>query len=214
MPAKIEMTGKRFGKLTVLEEFGRSGSQVTWRCICDCGNEHVAKGRDLRCGDVKSCGCLKPTYGEKVTGTRLHRIWKAMKYRCSNKNGQDWYLYGEKGITVCDEWSKNYLAFKKWAESNGYQEDLTIDRINSNKGYCPENCRWATPLVQANNTSRNHVVDWNGESKTIAEWSRVVCIDEKVLWQRFRSGWSAERALTEPINQSKRKNRNGLFYGG
>ena len=135
MPAKIDISGQRFGRLTVVCEAGRKGGKVTRICRCDCGNEHIAKGRDLRCGDVKSCGCIQPNYGKHVIGTRLYSIWKAMRKRCSNPNDSCWRIYGGKGIKVCDEWMNSFDAFKSWSLENGYSDDLSIDRINSCGNY-------------------------------------------------------------------------------
>lgn len=154
MPNKnlIDLTGQRFGRLEVLKYNGNS----RWECKCDCGKIVYPKGGNLRKGYIHSCGCLRKevtgdnhrTHGE--ARTRLYRIWKAMRKRCNNPNDSCYYLYGGRGITVCEEWSQ-YEPFKLWALNNGYSEELSIDRIEPNGNYEPANCRWATAKEQVIN---------------------------------------------------------------
>ena len=145
MPGKaIDLTGQRFGRLTVLERAGTdSRREAVWRCICTCGNEIYVQGHHLRCGNTQSCGCLRvdtaTTHGE--SRSRLYHIWFGMKTRCYNPNTKDFKNYGGRGITVCPEWLYDFPAFQKWAIANGYRDDLTIDRIDNDKGYSPDNCR-------------------------------------------------------------------------
>ena len=206
MGSPLDLTNESFGRLTVISQapnrvMGNGDSRRAWNCTCECGNKIVATTLDLRKGDVRSCGCLKAerdrTFGiiHGDNNTRLHTIWSAMRYRCRKKNAADSQYYFEKGIRVCEEWDRDYLCFKEWALSNGYAENLTIDRIDVNGNYSPENCRWVNMKVQANNRSNSRYITYLGETHTIQEWSEIKNIKYSTLYMRFRAGWSPDRAL-------------------
>lgn len=127
--------------------------------------------------------------------TRLYNIWLNMKQRCSNPKASHYEYYGGKGVSVCEEWKKSFSTFRDWALSNGYEDGLTIDRIESDKDNCPENCRWVTHLKQMSNTTRNVMLTYQGETHSLSEWSRIVGVPYGTLKSRLRYGWSVERML-------------------
>lgn len=175
-----DLTGKKFGYLTVIERAPNhirpSGyKEVMWKCRCDCEKEVVRSAKGLKRYNRCSCGCMKSTVTREqatthgCTNTRLFRIWSGIKTRCDNPNDQHWDDYGGRGVIICDEWKNDFVAFKNWAESNGYSDDLTIDRINVNGNYCPENCRWVNWKVQANNKRTTVKINYHGELYTMSE---------------------------------------------
>lgn len=170
-------------------------------CECDCGKVKKVRIEHLKSGHTKSCGCYQKKQTSKATRThgrepkRLYSIWSNMKTRCYNKNTECYRNYGGRGIKVCDEWKK-FEVFRDWALSNGYSDDLTIDRIDNDGNYDPSNCRWATDDEQRNNTRRNHFLEYQGEKLTIKQWSVIVGISDKTIRDRInRYGWTTEEAL-------------------
>lgn len=210
MGKKLDLSGQQFGRLTVIKEAARhSNGSVRWLCKCTCGNEVIVSRHDLRDGSTQSCGCLQTesrhsskTHGERHT--RLYNIWASMKQRCCSPSQRNYPYYGGRGIAVCEEW-KNFLPFYEWAMANGYRDDLTIDRKNVNGNYEPSNCRWASIDEQRNNTRSNIILKHNGETHTMAEWSKILEISYGALQQRLgKLGWSVEKALTTPVRKAQK----------
>ena len=210
---QLNLTGKRFGKLVVIKTAGKTkNGAYLWQCKCDCGNEIIANVGNLKNGHTKSCGCLrvdrcKTNFTKHgLEHTRLYGIWSDMRLRCYDEKNIAYHRYGGRGITICDEWKNDVKAFYDWATANGYKDSLTIDRIDNDGNYCPENCRWATVKEQASNRRSNILVTHNGKTQTMKKWANEVGTPYKVVWARMQKlGWSAERALTEPVKKGKWK---------
>ena len=131
--------------------------------------------------------------------SRIGSIYHNMKTRCNNPNYDKYQYYGGKGISICDEWERSYDAFEEWAINNGYADGLTLDRIDPNGNYCPENCRWLSRKGQANNRSSNHFLTYDGKTLTIQQWSDETGIPRGCIGQRIAAGWDVCRTLTEPV---------------
>lgn len=186
-----------------------------WECRCDCGNTVIVRSDSLNDGTTRSCGCLQKDWIKQLgahcehkltrdgqSRDRLFNIWYLMKYRCENPKSNAYINYGERGLSVCDEWSDNengYDIFKEWAIKNGYSESSCIDRIDNDKGYSPENCRWVDNYTQANNKRSNRVYTIGDETHTVAEWCRIYDIDKKVVYSRLYRQWDFLKALTTPL---------------
>lgn len=215
----IDLTGKTFGRLFVLERAGKSKEgRIQWLCQCNCPehNKVIVIGKNLTTKHTKSCGCLQKeqtsksrrTHGESKSA--LYRTWKNIKNRCYNSNVESYRLYGgkENPVLVCEEWLNGFEAFYDWSIANGYQEGLTIERVDSNGNYEPNNCKWATAKEQANNTNRNRYITYNGETKTMAQWAEKFGIKPLTLRYRLTNGWPIERALTEKPIKGKNQYNN------
>lgn len=207
------LIGQRFGRLLVLERADNVKGRAYWLCQCDCGAKKAVMGKLLLNGSTQSCGCLmrervaESAHNRAKHGdykTRLYHIWKGMKDRCYLQTVSGYKNYGAKGIKVCDEWQQ-YIPFREWALSHGYTDKLTIDRINNDKDYCPENCRWATTKEQRHNSSQNHFLEYNNEKHTIDEWAEIINTNYHTLWNRIKCGWSVEDALTKPVQKQNKK---------
>lgn len=198
MPKAQNLIGKRYGRLTVVslaEPLITPKGYVIrrWNCICDCGGSSVTATHNLNAGIAKSCGCLcKEKISEKLTKhgkseTRIYSIWKGMRSRCKNEKAIGFKRYGGRGITICDEWdgADGVNNFYKWALENGYNDSLTIDRINNDGNYCPENCRWVSMTTQLNNKSDNAIIVINDKAHTIAEWARIAGVSWKTIKRRY-----------------------------
>lgn len=208
------LIGNTYGRLTVISraESTKRG-QSMWNCKCDCGQTVTVRSDHLKGGVTKSCGCYQKEWARESatahgsTGTRLYGIWLNMRNRCNNPLVGCYSDYGGRGITVCPEWRDSFETFRDWALANGYQDNLTIERKDTNGNYCPENCKWATMVEQQNNRRNSHYLEYNGEAKTIAQWARTTGLAENTIRSRLNYGWSVEKTLTEPVNEKSRNNR-------
>lgn len=166
-----DLTGEKFGELTVSSRTENIGKHAAWNCLCSCGATTVVSATHLISGHTQSCGHLARSH--EMTGTRLYRIWRGMKTRCSVVDETHYPYYGGRGITVCEEWQNSFETFRDWALANGYRDDLSIDRIDVNGNYCPENCRWETAMQQGRNRRNNVFYEISGNAHTVPEWSRI-----------------------------------------
>lgn len=217
----IDLTGQKIGKLTVLKRAPNNKfNQVCWVCTCDCGNTITVIGTRLHNRKTMSCGCLVKEKLRKnnidrgkakgSSKTRLYRIYKGMKGRIFNPNNKSFPNYGGRGITICDEWLNDYKEFERWAMDNGYQEGLTIDRIDVNGNYCPQNCRWIDRKGQSNNKRNNHQITIDGCTKTLSQWSEISGVHYYTIFDRISHGWTAKEAVFTPANTKKIDNGKGV----
>lgn len=195
---KKDLAGQRFGHLVVERPAANRGAQTAWHCRCDCGGSCVVKSALLLDGRTRSCGCIVRKHG--MCRSSEYRTWESMKRRCLNKRHRAFPDYGGRGITVCERW----LTFDNfYADMGPRPAGASLDRIDNDRGYSPDNCRWASAIVQNNNTRRVRVIEHLGRRATIAEWSRDLGWPHHVICSRLRQGWDAERALAEPWNRRR-----------
>lgn len=192
------MTGQKFEKLLVVSREPSKNGRAMWLCQCDCGNYTIVKGKQLLNGNTKSCGCLRKEVKIKhgKYNTRLYTIWRSMKQRCYNKNNIRYKHYGGRGVAVCDEWLNDFMTFYTWAVSHGYDDNLTIDRIDVNKNYEPNNCRWLTLPQQNRNTRRNRYFTINGVTKCLKDWCIQYNVPYSTVQHRLKQGSTIEEALS------------------
>lgn len=200
--------GEKNGRLTAIKEVDKP----KWLFECDCGNRKVITKYDVKSGHTKSCGCLHKEATSKAkkihgdTDSRLYYIWENMRKRCYKMSSDRFKNYGARGITVCDEWKDNYLNFYRWAHENGYSDDLTIERIDINKNYEPENCTWITMKEQAKNRSTSKWVDIKGEKLSPLELEKRYNIPVKTIYARIARGDQGESVI-RPLGQRQFKKR-------
>ena len=200
---RLNLVNHTFGRLKVTDFAYSKNGRSFWKCKCECGNEKIIIGKDLQRGTIRSCGCLRAETSRKrmtthgATDSRLYNIWTSMKQRCETSKEEKFIKdYQNRGIKVCEEWH-DFAVFQKWALENGYKDNLSIDRIDNNKGYYPENCRWADNIIQANNKRNNRWLTYNNKTQTIAQWARELGMNYNTLGQRIRMGWSVEKAFNK-----------------
>jgi hypothetical protein len=213
MRARIDLTGQRFGRLTVLRFVEVRRSQSMYACLCDCGQETMARAERLKNGKKRSCGCLMREVATAVLARgrlkhgfclggfpRWYHIYLGMVARCTNTAATGFQQYGGRGIRVCDRWLKSPADFL--ADMGEPPEDLSLDRIDNDGPYSPENCRWATRVEQQNNRRCNRNITHQGKTQSLSEWAREIGLTNATLTKRLRS-WSVDMALTAPVAQNK-----------
>lgn len=217
---KFDLTGKRFGRLKVIKDVGKSKDRnIIWECLCDCGKIKNIKGNNLMQGRTKSCGCLNKEITSNRSTTHglsqkepLYCVWRSMRDRCYNKNNSSYNRYGGRGIIVCDEWKNNVELFYNWMVSNGYKKGLTIDRIDNNGNYEPNNCRVISKQQQNRNYSRNIILKYNGKEKTLIDWCEILDLKYSMVYLRIKkNNWSVEKAFETPIRKSNKRDNTSLF---
>ena len=200
----IDLTGNRFGRLTVLGFSNIDNNRSThWHCECDCGKICIVNGNSLKRGLTRSCGCLNREMSSKrlithnKSYTQTYKIWSGIKRRCCNPNEENYKNYGGRGIKICHEWNDSFEIF--YRDMGERPQGTSIERIDPNGDYCKDNCRWATTKEQCNNRTNNRYIEYNGNKRTIAQWSEVLNIKYGTLYNRiYAKKWSVEKAFTTP----------------
>lgn len=212
MTARSDLKGLRFGRLIALEsfsEFDSSGKRyrTKWRCRCDCGTIVNVATDKLSSGHTKSCGCLRSDVSRQTATThgktnhKLYTTWESMKSRCYKPLNDNYKYYGGRGIEVCLEWREDFSKFYEWAMSNGWDSELTLDRIDVNGDYCPENCRWVTWDVQRNNRRDIMQITAFGDTLTSSQWQLCTGVPSRTIIWRIRNGWTPEDAVSIPVRR-------------
>ena len=195
--------GQKFGRLTVVEYFGKPKNHHLWKCLCECGQERTIRGTSLLCGHTISCGCFNRDVitHHGMTHTPAFNAWTRMIQRCTNKKRHNYSRYGGRGIYVCDRW-KSFVNF--YADMGELPLGLTLERRNNDGPYSPDNCYWATPKQQANNRHNSKPIAFNGEIHNLKDWSLILKIDHRTLYSRiYQMGWDINKAFTlQPLPHS------------
>jgi len=201
-----DLTGRKFGRLTVLARAANRGIVVCWICRCDCGNNTTVRSASLKKGMTKSCGCL---YAETVgkwnikhsgEGSVEYRVWASMKNRCYNPHSEKYPMYGGRGIFVCQEWRDDFVRFYTDMGPRPSAKH-SIERIDNDGPYSPHNCRWATMIEQQNNRRSNRMFTYQGKTLSVAAWAREIGVPKTRLYDRLELGWPIARVLTEPCRK-------------
>ena len=190
-------TGNKYGKLIVVKRStNNSKCEARWVCNCSCGKSSIVSGCKLRSGATKSCGCNRGNKN-KIVDKKTYRSWANMKYRCYRKKNKDYKHYGARGIKVCKRWLNSFDSFCE--DMGKIKPTMTLDRIDNNGDYSPENCRWATMKEQNNNRRYNYSIEFKGKKRNAAQIARMIGMNPGVLQLRLYRGWSIERAINQPV---------------
>jgi hypothetical protein len=194
----IDITGQRFGRLVVMERIGiDKHNNMTWLCVCDCGQYIKPAGSTLRNGKAKSCGCSRRIPDAK-SYTKEYQTWRSMIKRCYDPKNASYYSYGGRGITVCDRW----LEYENFQHDMGVRpHNHSLDRIDNNAPYSPQNCRWATSHQQSRNRRSVRMLTHGDKTLCVTDWAPLVKIDRQTILRRLYAGWSTHDALTKPLRK-------------
>lgn len=205
-----DLTGQKFGTLTVIEFSHRKNNRTYWICKCDCGTVKVYRADFLKGKGFHSCGCVSKeksrercrelghkTRTHGMSNTRLYKIYSNMKDRCYRKSCKAYKYYGARGITIHKEWLDDFENFYKWSISHGYKGNLTIDRIDNDGNYEPSNCRWVDMKAQANNTRKNVKITYKNKTQTLKEWADKLGMTYTQLHHRYERGWELDKMMSK-----------------
>lgn len=215
----IDVTGQQFGRLTVVKDLGifikdgttKKNHYFLCRCSCENKTEIIVSLGHLRSGHTKSCGCLHEEHNKhgnpkhNLCYNRLYSIYYAMRKRCYKPSQPSYKNYGARGINVCELWLNDFMEFYNWAMQNGYRDGLSLDRIDVDKDYCPENCKWSTMNEQANNKTTTIYLTYKGETKTLTQWANKLGVNYRALYRRYNNGWDIDRIFEQPFRKSPNK---------
>ena len=225
MGVRSNLEGRKFNRLLVLRKVNNGKRMTYYECLCDCGNYHIANGAMIKSGRIKSCGCLQREKASEISKThglsktRLYRVWRGMITRCENPKSDYYYIYGAKGVSVCDEWRKDFVSFVKWALENGYDENAefskcTLDRIDPNGNYEPNNCRWVDMHEQGLNKSNTQMLTIDGITKPLLTWAKENGIHVATLKSRIERGIDPKEALTMPLIDTRHTTSKYITFNG
>jgi hypothetical protein len=219
MGSFIDLTNQKFSRLFVKERGPNKGRRVQWVCLCDCGKTANVDASKLRNGHTQSCGCLhiersseanikhgQSAYPNKGQSTKEYNTWALMLRRCNKKNSRSYDIYGERGIKVCDEWSNFKNFFRDMGKAPSPKHSL--DRIDVNGNYCPENCRWADAKTQRRNQRNPKLIECRGQKKMPIEWSEISGVSNRAIYARIKRGWSVENAIFTPMRKQRPRQPN------
>ena len=208
------LVGKKFNSLTVLEvSSNKKNDNYLLVCKCDCGNIQTIRATRVINGITKTCGCRNKGYSYSKSNKlsclypTFYSIWNSMKHRCYDKSNKKYKNYGARGIKICKEWKDSFENFLNWCLNSDYEKGLTLDRIDVNSDYKPNNCRWANFTIQARNKTNNNLVTYNNETKCVAQWCEDLNIPYNTIRARLRLGWTPELAFTTPISKSNKRKK-------
>ena len=199
-----DMVGEKYGRLTVVRRnYSRGSKNSYWECVCDCGKTKIVRRQHLISGNVSSCGCLAKMVAyfiHKIHGlsdTKIYIVWKGMISRCTDVKLESYHNYGGRGIKVCSRWMNSIEAF--YEDMGEPPDGMSLERIDTNGDYTPENCTWATPIEQANNKRNTIFIEAFGKKQNIKDWSQETGITRSAIYSRIRLGWNNEDAVSFPI---------------